>query len=86
MNWLIERIKWLVAGEELATLHRYRTNLHSIDRWFASHEDIVQVARWLKQYSEPHDDPNDPPSGWSISRLRQFVEGHKADQEIRRHG
>ena len=72
-------IKHLVAGEELDTLERYRMNISSIDQWFASHDDVVEIARWIKQYAEPKDDPNDPPSGLSISGLRGRVEAMRAD-------
>lgn len=75
----VEWLKWRIAGDELATLERYRVNLHQVDRWFAAHAEVAEVARWVRQYSEGRDDPRDPPSGLSISGLRGRVEGLRSE-------
>lgn len=76
-NWL----KWTIAGEEMATLARYQHNVKSVEHWHCSLvPEVAEAARWIRQYAEPKDDLNDPPSGLSISGLRGRIQGMQADR------
>jgi len=35
MNWLKEKVKWMIAGQELRQLHHLKTDLHEYRRWLA---------------------------------------------------
>lgn len=82
MKWLIEWLKWRVAGEEMETLCRYRVNVEVLDRWFASHKDAVEILRWLRQCSEPKLRVGEEWINLSVSGLRGRVEALKAEQEL----
>lgn len=48
LTWL----KWLVAGREMETLHRYRTAINQADRWLASFPDAVDTLAHVKSWGE----------------------------------
>lgn len=48
MNWL----KWLLAGQELAALHRYRKACHLVWRWNGGEQNSAETADWIRQVGE----------------------------------
>lgn len=85
MKWFLQWLKWRFAGEEMAALERYRVNIETMDRWFASHDDVVEILRWLRQCSEPKLRPGEVFIGVSISGLRAMVEAMRVERVNQSH-
>lgn len=83
MNWLRNRLKWLIAGDEMAEVERWRVRCSEYDRWLAEYPDIALVLRNLHQRASgegctsniavdvPWVKPSDGP--WDINALRIMV-------------
>lgn len=52
MKWLYRQLKWLLAGNELAALERYRLACGEALRWLASYPDARITAEWISSSGE----------------------------------
>lgn len=48
-DWIVERVKWLVAGRELQALHRYRAACALAWRWNGELPASADTARWIRE-------------------------------------
>ena len=83
LKWLRNRLKWWIAGDELAEVERWRIRCHEYDRWLAAYPDIALVLQNLRAMAGgagctssiavnvPWIGPEDGP--WDISGLRVMV-------------
>ena len=64
-----QRLKWLVAGDELRRLERYRVACHEAYRWLGEMPTAANTAQWIRACGEDH-----PRSGIAAHRegLRQL--------------
>lgn len=51
-KYLLLRLKYLVARDELQALERYRTATEEVKRWNAASEHSSRTAEWIRQQGE----------------------------------
>lgn len=52
MNWIIEQLKWLIAGKELQVLHRFRVAAALVWRWNGQKPNSAETAKWIADVGE----------------------------------
>lgn len=83
LKWFRNRLKWWIAGDEMAEVERWRIRCMEYDRWLASYPDIALVLQNLRAMAGgagctsniavdvPWIGPNAGP--WDINGLRVHV-------------
>jgi hypothetical protein len=61
---MLQWLKWLVAGKEMAALHRYRTACHLAFRWNGQIRASAETAEWVQQIGEGE-------RGYDIEQFRE---------------
>lgn len=69
MNWLLDRLKWWIAGKELNALHRYRVGCHLAWRWNGRIRGSAETAQWIQQVGEGT-------RGYDIEQFRASLESN----------
>ena len=77
---MITWLKWRIAGDELAELHRWRVHHDMYRRWLAEFGDIAMVLDNLQAVAMGEQlDMSDAPSTsgpWTIEALREVLRRH----------
>ena len=82
-EWIRTRLKWLIAGDEMAEVERWRVRCSEYDRWLAAYPDIALVLQNLRGVAQGRLEsmgieldvpwPTDAPGPWGINALRVKV-------------
>lgn len=82
-EWIRTRLKWLIAGDEMAEVERWRVRCSEYDRWLAEYPDITLVLQNLRGVAQGRLEsmgielnvpwPTDAPGPWGINALRVKV-------------
>lgn len=74
LGWLRGRLKWWIAGEELAELHRWRVQWHEYRRWLDEFKEVGEALDSMKANVEGQSlDACLPPTGegpWTVEGVR----------------
>jgi hypothetical protein len=52
MKWVPEWIKWVVAGDEMLALNRYRKACHLVWRWNGNVPNSAETSEWISDVGE----------------------------------
>lgn len=82
-KWIRTRLKWLIAGDEMAEVERWRVRCSEYDRWLAAYPDIALVLQNLRGVAQGRLEsmgielnvpwPTDAPGPWGVNALRVKV-------------
>lgn len=51
-KWILQHLKWWIAGKELEELHRWRTFCSQADRWLAEFPNVVTALDYVRTEAE----------------------------------